>query len=111
MSRLNGDSYEANDARLTYARDVERHGPIQPTAAHLALLRRACWDWNECEYGAPSMDPKRPYGNSDVEDDLAEILPDLTPEQRVQAHCELPAVLTWLTREAAIEDILTEVSS
>ena len=30
--------------------------------------------WQDCEYGAPEIDPKRPYGNSDVEGDIAEIL-------------------------------------
>jgi hypothetical protein len=30
--------------------------------------------WHNCEAGAPQIDPKRPYGNSDVEHDIAEIL-------------------------------------
>lgn len=30
--------------------------------------------WNDCEFGAPEINPKRPYGNSNVEDDIAEIL-------------------------------------
>jgi len=41
---------------------------------HLALLRRAYTDWNYCEFGAMEINPKRPYGNSDVMGDLAEIL-------------------------------------
>jgi hypothetical protein len=44
------------------------------TAEHVALLRRANVRWEECEYGAPSIDCKRPYGNSGVESDIAEIL-------------------------------------
>ena len=31
-------------------------------------------DWNDCEYGAPTIDPKRPYGNSDVEHEIIAIL-------------------------------------
>jgi hypothetical protein len=41
---------------------------------HLKLLKEAYVGWYDCEYGAPCIDPKRPYGNSDVERDIAEIL-------------------------------------
>lgn len=46
------------------------------TQEHLKLLRHAWVDcWNEGEgYGAPSINPKKPYGSSDVEDDIARIL-------------------------------------
>ena len=91
------------NARFDYAREVERKGPMKPTPDHLTLLARSYWDWNDCEFGAASLDPKRPYGNSDVEDDLAELLPDLTEEQRLRTHCELPAVLTWICRNALDE--------
>lgn len=41
------------------------------TEDHLTLLRAAYTSWDDCEYGAPSIDPKRPYGNSDVAQDIA----------------------------------------
>lgn len=41
---------------------------------HLKLLRRACIDWDDSEFGAPCIDPKRPYGNSDICQDMIEIL-------------------------------------
>jgi hypothetical protein len=41
---------------------------------HVALLRRGNVGWNSDESGAPGLDPKRPYGNSDVPRDVAEIL-------------------------------------
>lgn len=44
------------------------------TKDHLKLLKRMYVGWSDCEYGAPYIDPKRPYGNSDVENDIAEIL-------------------------------------
>jgi len=44
------------------------------TDEHLRLLRRACVWWDELEFGAPGIDPKRPYGNSNVFADIAEIL-------------------------------------
>lgn len=73
------------------------------TAEHLKLLRRACVSWNDCEFGAPSIDCKRPYGNSSVYNDIAEILEitesgedDFTQEQfdhMVQLHKETQIVL------------------
>lgn len=44
------------------------------TPDHVALLRRAYVGWDDCEFGAPAIDCKRPYGNSAVEHDMAEIL-------------------------------------
>lgn len=41
---------------------------------HLTLLQNMYVGWQDCEYGAPEIDPKRPYGNSDVEGDILEIL-------------------------------------
>jgi hypothetical protein len=44
------------------------------TQQHIFLLQSACLRWDDCEFGAPSVDPQRPYGNSSVYDDIAEIL-------------------------------------
>ena len=44
------------------------------TAEHIKLLRRAYIGWQDCETGAPEIDPKQPYGNSDVGRDVADIL-------------------------------------
>lgn len=41
---------------------------------HLKLLENAYVGWEDCEYGAPCIDCKRPYGNSSVEGDMVEIL-------------------------------------
>lgn len=42
---------------------------------HIKLLRKANVRYDEyTEFGAPLIDPKRPYGNSDVYNDIAEIL-------------------------------------
>lgn len=44
------------------------------TAEHVLLLSK-CWvSWDGAEFGAPAIDPKRPYGDSDVYSDMAEIL-------------------------------------
>jgi len=57
------------------------------TEEHLKLLRAMHIGWQDCNYGAPEVDPKRPYGNSSVECDIHEILTnerdyELTDEQR-----------------------------
>lgn len=41
---------------------------------HLKLLRNMCVRWDDCEFGAPAIDCKRPYGNSGVYKDMAKIL-------------------------------------
>ena len=44
------------------------------TENHLKLLKRANVSWEHCEFGAPSIDCKRPYGNSNVYSDIAHII-------------------------------------
>lgn len=71
------------------------------TEEHIKLLRAMCVGWQDCEYGAPEIDPKRPYGNSSVECDIHEILTDersyeLTDAQReryAQLHRETQLAL------------------
>jgi hypothetical protein len=41
---------------------------------HIKLVRKMRVGWNELEFGAPTIDPKRPYGNSDVFTDMYKIL-------------------------------------
>jgi len=41
---------------------------------HLKLMKKMQVGWQDCEFGAPEIDPKRPYGNSGVEQDMLEIL-------------------------------------
>jgi hypothetical protein len=41
---------------------------------HLKLLKHFYVDWDDCEFGAPEIDPKRPYGNSNVYQNMIEIL-------------------------------------
>lgn len=63
------------------------------TNDHLTLLRNAYLGWCDDEYGAPDIDPKRPYGNSDVAYDIARHLgweydedDGLTNEQQERAY-------------------------
>lgn len=48
---------------------------------HITLLRNAYVGWQDCETGAPEIDPKRPYGNSYILGDIVEILGEETPDE------------------------------
>ena len=41
---------------------------------HIKLLKKMYVRWWDAHFGAPGIDPKRPYGNSDVYVDMAKIL-------------------------------------
>lgn len=44
---------------------------------HIKLLKNTYIRWDDCEYGAPAIDPKRPFGNSGrytIIREMAEIL-------------------------------------
>lgn len=56
------------------------------TAEHVALLRHAIVSWDDCEFGAPAIDCKRPYGNSGVLADMAVILGFRPAETRYSEH-------------------------
>lgn len=81
---------------------------------HLKLLRRMHVGWNDIEYGAPEIDPKRPYGNSSVENDVREILcaPNLGSDKVRELHREMQTVLQILVSTGGqIEPFTTYVTS
>ena len=71
--------YEDLDSALECEREDEEQTNIDRcedftiTKDHLKLLKRMYVGWDDCEFGAPAIDCKRPYGNSDVLDDIKEI--------------------------------------
>jgi hypothetical protein len=66
-----GHEMSSPRALFDVIRDTRR---FTVTDEHLRLLRRAHVTWTDAEFGAPEIDCKRPYGNSDVYSDIAEIL-------------------------------------
>lgn len=50
------------------------------TQNHIKLLQRMYVGWQNCETGAPEIDPKRPYGNSWVAGDVYEIIHGKCPQ-------------------------------
>lgn len=73
------------------------------TGEHLKLAKQMNVGWQDCKYGAPEIDPKRPYGNGNVALGIAEILgwkvgdeDELTEEQERRAreiHKQMATVL------------------
>lgn len=51
------------------------------TEDHLKLLRAAFVGWDGGEFGAPAIDCKRPYGNSNVYWDIYQILGWRQPQE------------------------------
>lgn len=88
---------------------------FEVTQDHLKLLDRTFIGYDDwVEFGAPGVDPKRPYGNSDVYGDIAEIigLPgegedgEFSDPQRdfmLRLHKEMQHVLQILVRNRGIE--------
>lgn len=71
---------------------------------HLLLLKRMFTSWFDCEFGAPSIDPKRPYGNSDVLKDMKEILgKSFTKKELNELHKEMQTVLQIVVRNCNLE--------
>lgn len=47
------------------------------TEDHIKLVRAMYFERSNIEFGAPGVDPKRPYGNSSVIRDIVDILDDV----------------------------------
>ena len=75
-----GQQYSNKDDALnceikdTKRSNLENSTVFELTQQHLDLLRETSISWDDCEFGAPCIDCKRPYGNSDVETDIADII-------------------------------------
>jgi hypothetical protein len=81
---------------------IDHVGRFIVTEEHLRLLRRAYVSWDAGEFGAPGINPKRPYGNSNVFADMAEILDspgsermDADEEERMNTDEELTPDAEW----------------
>jgi len=69
--KIKSSAEECCEKKVTDWEDVDE---FELKQVHLDLLKEANIHWWDCEFGAPCVDPKRPYGNSNVLGDMAEIL-------------------------------------
>lgn len=53
---------------------------------HIKLLRHMYVGWQQIEFGAPEINPNRPYGNSDALEDIAKILGHTSPNDIAEPH-------------------------
>ena len=86
---------EAEQSYLQARRHATRRGEFTVTEQHITLLRAALVEWDPCEFGAPEIDPKKPYGNSAVEHDIRRVLgnPAGSDEDMTRLHAETGIVL------------------
>ena len=73
---------------------------------HIKLLREANINWDDCEFGAPCIDPKRPFGNSDVYGDIVNILGMPKVDDRNYEKVQEQLYLLHKDLETALEIIL-----
>jgi hypothetical protein len=94
------------------------------TESHLKLLQHINMRYNdEMEFGAPEVDPKRPYGNSDVYNDMVDMLgldpkynrdgemPDETYIELKQLHKEMETVLQIICKTLQVSEGLYKKDS
>ena len=53
---------------------MNNENEFEITNEHLTLLKNMYVSWCDDEYGAPEINPKRPYGNGDVANDIIRLL-------------------------------------
>jgi len=80
---------------------MKRYTEFVLTENHLKLISKFYVDWDDGGYdGAPTINEKRPYGNSDVVTDIAEIL-GVQIDESDESYDEHSASLLKLHRETA----------
>lgn len=101
------------------SRELQRITEFVVTDDHMKLLSRTMIGYDAwTEFGAPEVDPKRPYGNSDVYCDIAEIVgiePAITDQwgdavlsdeqqaRLLDLHHEMTVVLQILVVNSGVE--------
>lgn len=68
------ENCEARHVWENEIQEIENSTKFTIEDKHIKLLKGMNVEWDDCEFGAPCIDPKRPYGNSDVFGDIAEII-------------------------------------
>lgn len=61
------EEYKKNSVNIT-------NNKFYLTEDHIKLMKNMYVDWSDSEVGSPKIDCKKPYGNSEYEYDIAEIL-------------------------------------
>lgn len=84
---------------------------MEITQEHLKLIERLNWNWTDSEYGGLEIDPKKPFGNSYAEGDIAEILGwDAEGNEGLSERQEERAGLIYKELEEIIPQMLKEHS-
>ena len=78
---------------------------LKITEQHIKLLNRMYIGWEDCEFGAPAVDCKRPYGNSHVYGDIGEIL-EIKPDSKYEGEYSEEQEQEFLDLHLEMQDIL-----
>jgi len=71
-----------------------RHNHVNVIEEHIALLEEMNVRWSDVEFGAPEIDPKRPYGNSGVLADMRAIVDDEYDDKQLRSlHQDMDVIL------------------
>jgi len=101
-SKRQATECEKDDMYEEKTKQIERTVVFTITENHLNLLKRLNVEWYDCEFGAPCIDPKRPYGNSNVESDIYEMT-KMKGDKALFIHKEMQIVLQIIFATGLIE--------
>lgn len=77
-------------------------GSFEITPLHISLLRQARFSWDGAERGAPMLDPKRPYGRTDLLAQLAEVFGSDDADELARRHVEMCFVIARALKHGAL---------
>lgn len=72
--RIDAEECERCCEKARKIENIERLKTFEIKIEHLKLLNAMYVNWDDCEFGAPCIDCKRPYGNSSGVNDVAEVI-------------------------------------
>ncbi|MCV7289188.1 hypothetical protein H7J87_28065 [Mycolicibacterium wolinskyi] len=77
-------------------------GSIEITSRHIGLLRQMRFGWDGAERGAPMLDPKQPYGRTDLLAQLGEVFESDDARELARRHVEMFFVLARALRHGEL---------
>jgi hypothetical protein len=73
-NKFDAQSYINKELERRFLSDICHSLEFNVSEDHFRLLKRMQLEWWSCEFGSPAIDCKKPYGDSSVYSDIAEIL-------------------------------------
>ncbi|MHC9291906.1 hypothetical protein ACRCUN_05530 [Mycobacterium sp. LTG2003] len=77
-------------------------GSFEITSKHISVLRQMRFGWDGAERGAPMLDPKRPYGRTDLLAQLSEVFGSDDAHELACRHVEMFYVLARVLKHGEL---------